>query len=96
MRRGASIARRLLHAGHVGRDLAGADGSLLNIAGDLLRGRALLFDRRSNCRSDLVELSSASLWLRRFEGIRTSIGEDLARRRKGAKYQRSCHPVLRA
>ena len=57
MRRGAGVARRLLHAGHVGRDLVGADRGLLHVARNLLRRRALLFDRGGNRRGDFVDFA---------------------------------------
>src|SRR5664279_3900425 len=54
LRRGrAGLAGAALHVGDVGRDLLGALGCLLHVAGNLLGRRALLFHRRRDGRGDL-------------------------------------------
>ena len=54
LRRGrAGLGGAALHVGDVGGDLLGALRGLLDVAGDFLRRRALLFHRRRNGRGDL-------------------------------------------
>ena len=54
--RRTGFAGAALHVGDIGRDLLGAFGGLLHVAGDFLRRRALLFDRSGNGRGDLRQL----------------------------------------
>src|SRR5256885_10799863 len=54
-RRRAGLRRRLVDADDVARDLTGALRGLLDVAGDLLRRRALLLDRRGDRGGDLVD-----------------------------------------
>jgi len=56
----ARLAGRLARPGDVGRDVGGADGRLLDVAGDLLRRRALLLDDGGDGRRDLDDLADRS------------------------------------
>src|SRR5882762_11604461 len=57
LRRGRSgLAGTALHVGDVRRDLLGALGGLLDVAGNLLGRRALLFHRSSDGRGNLRQL----------------------------------------
>ena len=55
----AGLARSFGHTLDVGRHFLGAGRSLFDVAGDFLRGRTLLLDRRSNRGRDLVDLGDA-------------------------------------
>ena len=49
-------------ADDIAGNLRGAAGSVLNVAGDLARRRALLFDCGGDCGGDLVDLADGTLF----------------------------------